>query len=83
MLVRATDKYEKLNVKDKELNRIPKEGEQFEISEERYKILTNTNKFNTVFVEKVKEVEKIETAIKKVKTETAMKKTRKKKENDV
>lgn len=79
MLVQATDKYEKLNLKDNELGRIPKEGEKFEVSEERYKILTETNKFNEVFVEKVKEAEKVETATKKVKTEKATKKTTTKK----
>ena len=75
MKVRATDKYEKLNIKDNELDRIPKQGEEFEISEERFKVLTQTNKFNIVFVEKV---EKVETAVKKVKTEKAVKKTTKK-----
>lgn len=75
MKVIATDKYEKLNIKDNELGRIPKQGEEFEISEERFKVLTQTNKFNIVFVEKVEEVE---TAVKKVKTEKAVKKTTKK-----
>lgn len=75
MLVKATNKYKELNLKDNELGRIPKAGEEFEVTEERYKVLTKTNKFNTVFVEKVEEVE---TATKKVKTETAVKKTRKK-----
>lgn len=75
MKVRATDKYEKLNIKDNELGRIPKQGEEFEISEERFKVLTQTNKFNIVFVEKVEEVE---TAVKKVKTEKAVKKPAKK-----
>ena len=75
MKVRATDKYEKLNIKDNELGRMPKQGEEFEISEERFKVLTQTNKFNVVFVEKVEEVE---TAVKKVKTEKAVKKTTKK-----
>lgn len=75
MLVRATDKYEKLNLKDSELDRIPKAGEEFEVSEERYQVLTKTNKFNAVFVEKV---EIIETARKEVKTEKAIKRTSKK-----
>lgn len=74
MKVRATNKYEELNVKDKMLNKILKEGEEFEVSEERYKILTETNKYKAVFVEKVEEAEKIEKATKKVKTETAVKK---------
>ena len=68
MLVKATDKYEKLNLKDNELGRIPKEGEEFEVTEERYKVLTQTNKFNVEFVEKVEEA-------KKTKTEKATKKT--------
>lgn len=79
MLVKATDKYEKLNLKDNELGRIPKEGEQFQVSEERYKVLTQTNKFNEVFIEKVEEAEEIETATKKVKTEKAVKKATTKK----
>ncbi len=78
MLVKATNQYERLNVKDKELNRTPKKGEKFEITEERYEILTKNNKYNVVFVEKVEEVKKIETATKKVKTEKAVKKTTKK-----
>lgn len=79
MLVKATDKYEKLNLKDNELGRIPKKGEEFEVSEERYKVLTQTNRFNEVFVEKVEEAKEIETATKKAKTEKAIKKTTTKK----
>lgn len=60
MLVRATDKYEKLNLKDNELGRIPKVGEEFEVSEERYKVLTQTNKFNEVFVERIMVEDEIE-----------------------
>ena len=75
MLVRATDKYEKMKLQDNELGRIPKAGEEFEVSEVRYEVLTKTNKFNVVFVEKVEE---LETAVKKVKTEKAVKKTTKK-----
>lgn len=75
MLVRATDKYEKLNLRDNELGRKPKKGEQFEVSKERFEVLTKTNKYKAVFVEKVEE---IETATKKVEAETAVKKTRKK-----
>ncbi len=78
MLVRATDKYEKLNIKDLELNKIPKKGEIFEVSEKRYKILTKENEYHEIFVEKVEEVKEIETATKKVKKETAVKKNTKK-----
>lgn len=79
MLVKATDKYEKLNLKDNELNRIPKKGEKFEVSEERYEVLTKTNKFHEVFVEKVEEAKEVETATKKVEKEKAVKKTTTKK----
>ena len=45
MKIRATDKYEKLNIQDNELKRIPKKGEEWNISEERFEILTkNTSK---------------------------------------
>lgn len=76
MKVKATEMYKKLNVQDKELGRIPEVGEEFEVSEERYEVLTKTNPNKAVFVEKVEEV--IETATKKVKTEKAVKKTTKK-----
>lgn len=78
MKVKATNQYEKLGLRDNELGRIPKEGEEFEVSEERYNVLTKTNKFNTVFVEKIEEAKEIETATKNIKKETAVKKTRKK-----
>lgn len=78
MKVKATEMYKKLNVQDKELGRIPEVGEEFEVSEERYEVLTKTNPNKVVFVEKVEEVKVIETATKKVKTEKAVKKTTKK-----
>lgn len=78
MKVRATHKYEKLHLQDNELKRIPKAGEEFEVSKERYEVLTKTNKFNAVFVEKVEEAEDIEIAVRKDKEETAVKRTRKK-----
>lgn len=91
MLVRATDKYEKLKLQDNELGRIPKQGEEFEVSEERYKVLTETNKFNVEFVKLVIKTEDREVAVKvdketvkeKIKLkklETKKKTTRKKKE---
>ena len=73
MRVRATDKYEKLNLQDNELKRIPKAGEEFEVTDERYKVLTKTNSFNVAFVEKIEE---IEIATVKAEVETAVKKTR-------
>lgn len=80
MLVKATNKYEQLNLQDKELKRIPKLGEEFEVTEERYNLLNKNNEFNVAFVEKVKE---IETATVKPKAETATIKTRKKANNDI
>ncbi len=44
MLVKATDKYEKLNIKDLELNKIPKKGEIFEVSLENIDEIANTLK---------------------------------------
>lgn len=58
MKVKATNKYKELNIQDNELGRIPEAGEEWEVTEERYKALTETNKFNTVFVEKVKDKKK-------------------------
>lgn len=78
MLVKATNQYEKLNVTDKELNRIPKKGEQFEITKERYNVLVNTNEYKVKFVEKVEEIKEVETAMREEKTEKAIIKNTKK-----
>lgn len=86
MKVIATDKYEKGKIMDAELRRIPIEGEEFEISEERYNRLSNpaNNPYGVVFVVKKEEKlagvkdEKIETAKKEPKTEKAVRKTTKK-----
>ena len=59
MKVKATNNYEKFNVEDKELKRIPKEGEVFEVTEERYKVLSGENKWKVAFVEEVKELEEV------------------------
>nr|DAK99446.1 MAG TPA: transporter associated domain protein [Caudoviricetes sp.] len=75
MLVKATNKYKELNLQDKELKRIPEEGEIFEVSNERFKVLTKDNEFKEVFVEKVEE---IETAVKDVEKETTKKRISKK-----
>lgn len=74
MKVKATEMYKKLNIQDKKLEKIPEVGEEFEITEERYEVLTKSNQYKVAFVEKVEEV--IETATKKVKKEKAVKKTR-------
>ncbi len=55
MKVKATNQYKKLNVEDKELKRIPKEGEVFEVTEERFKVLSGDNKYKAVFIKAVKE----------------------------
>ena len=79
MKVKATDKYEKLNVTDNELGRIPKVGEEFEVSEKRFEVLTKTNSYGVAFVEAVEEkTTEVETAKKEPKTEKAVKKTTKK-----
>lgn len=75
MLVKATNKYKELNLQDKELQRIPEEGEIFEVSNERFNVLTKDNEFKEVFVEKVEETE---TAVKDVEKETTKKITSKK-----
>ena len=64
MKVKALDTYKRLNIRDAELDKIPEAGEIFEITKERFKVLTIDNMYNEVFVEKVEESEK---AIKKVK----------------
>lgn len=80
--VRATDKYENglsdKKVEDNELGYVPKEGEIFEVTEERFNKLNGNNIYGLVFVEKVEEEKKEE---KKPKTETK-KKTSKKKISD-
>ena len=57
MKVKALDTYKRLNIKDKELDRIPNINEIFEVTKERFKVLTIDNMYNEVFVEKVEEVE--------------------------
>lgn len=76
MLVKANDNYEKYNVIDRELGRRPEVGEEFTVTKKRYKELAGDNKYNVAFVE---EVEEIETAVKKVKSEKAVRKTTTKK----
>lgn len=52
--VKALDTYTKNNIIDNELKIIPVEGHEFEVTEERYKILNRNNKHNLKFVEKLK-----------------------------
>lgn len=69
MKVKATEQYEKLKVADKILDRIPKTGEEFEVSEERYIELTQNNEYKVAFVEKIEEKQEIETAVTEIKKE--------------
>ena len=55
MKVKATDEYVKRNVRDEELKKIPKKGEIFEVSQERYEVLNGKNPYNVKFVELVEE----------------------------
>nr|DAP19179.1 MAG TPA: hypothetical protein [Caudoviricetes sp.] len=73
MKVKALDTYKRLNIRDAELDKIPEAGEIFEITKERYYVLTHNNAYNEVFVE---EVHEIETAVKKNKSEKAIKKVK-------
>ena len=89
MKVKATNKYEEKGIRDNELGRIPKTGEVFEVSEERFKVLSGMNSYGVKFVELLeninkksdkiaKAVKEVETAKKEPKTEKAIKKSTKK-----
>ena len=73
-LVEALDTYRANNLPDKILGKIPNEGEQFEVTEERLKILLGDNPYKLIFVKVVREPIKEE-----VKEEPKPKKTIKKK----
>lgn len=51
----ALDTYIKKNIKDGELGYKPKEGTEFEVSEERLKVLLGENKYNLAFVKVAEE----------------------------
>ena len=51
MKVKALDTYKRKSIQDKELNRIPKPGEVFEISEERLNLLLGDNPYKEAFIE--------------------------------
>ena len=53
--VRALDTYEKLNIKDEQLNMIPKKGKTFQATEDRLKVLLGDNRHHAVFVEEVED----------------------------
>ena len=60
--VRTLNTYRLLNVKDEELNRIPNDGEEIEVSETRLNKLLGNNKFNVAFVEVIEVDNQIENA---------------------
>ena len=53
MKVRALNTYSELKIEDNELGRIPEEGEEFEITEERADVLLGNNDYGVAFVEVV------------------------------
>lgn len=66
MLVKATNMSAKLKVRIKELHRIAAPGEEFEVSEARFEVLSGKNKYKAVFVlpvEPVKEPEVVEEVV--------------------
>lgn len=65
-LVEALPIYEENQIKDKELDRIPKAGEQWIVTNERKNILTGDNTRNKVFVKVIEEVKEEQKENKKV-----------------
>jgi len=61
--VEALDTYEKFNVTDNELKRVPKAGEQFEITKERLNVLMGNNANGRVYVKIVEPVKEEKKAI--------------------
>lgn len=52
--VKATNEFKKNSVYPEELTFIPDEGYEFEVTSERYKVLTKDNSYGAVFVEKIR-----------------------------
>lgn len=61
--VEALDTYQKFNVKDNELGRVPKAGEQFEVTKERLNILMGNNQAGRTYVKILEPVEEVEKAV--------------------
>lgn len=76
--VEALKTYEELGAKDSELDRMPREGERFEVSKERLEVLLGKNGFNKPFV-KVVEKEVKEATLPKEKEVKAILPKKKKK----
>lgn len=64
-LVEALDNYKRRNLKDAILNKVPEEGEQFEVSKERLDVLLGDNNYNEAFVKVVKEIKETKNINKK------------------
>ena len=77
-LVEALPIYEENQIKDKELNRIPKTGEQWIVTNERKNILTGNNTHNKVFVKVIEEVKEEQKENKEEIKETSKPKKKKK-----
>ena len=81
MKVIATNKFKAEGVRPKELNSIPEEGKEFEITEERFKILLGMGYVaEAVSVEdetREEPIEDMEVAVAEETKETAVKKTKK------
>lgn len=74
MKVKATGKYEELRLEDKELKRVLKKDEEFEVSKERFEILNGNNPYKAIFAIPVLETAKAD----KEKAEKAVLKATKK-----
>lgn len=61
--VEALDTYERFNVTDKELGRIPKAGEQFEVTNERLNVLMGNNDGGRIYVKIIEPAKEIKKAI--------------------
>lgn len=55
-LVEALPIYQENQIRDKELDRVPKTGEQWIVTNERKNILTGNNTHDKVFVKVIKEI---------------------------
>lgn len=56
--VEALDTYEKNNISDCQLGRIPKAGERFKVNKERLDVLLGGNERDLVFIKVIKEIKK-------------------------
>ena len=70
-----------MNVRDGQLDKVPEAGEEFIVNADRLEVLSGNNSYEVKFVEvveKIEETEQIETAVRNVEVEKAIKKTTKK-----